>query len=217
MRDPRIEEPLNDAALDREIEQLVGVDPPAGFAARVRTRVSAEARPARLGWRSQWVMTTAGVAFATVLMASIYVGLVPRGGQDGSAQGSPTREPAYVSRTEPAGAAALGSSRPAPDAGQLARSGSADRSARRPPGFGLDALTFSPVQARPLVLPDVLIAQDEQRALALLLNGRPKEPMRTDVEPDIPPLSPLLAIDIPDVEVAPLKQIAALELEGDRP
>jgi hypothetical protein len=73
------------------------------------------------------------------------------------------------------------------------------------------------VQAQPLVLPDVLISHDEQRALAAFRQGQPGEPMRTDAVPDIPPLSPLAAIDIPDVEVAPLKQIAALELQGDRP
>ena len=42
---------LNDAALDREIDRALSVDPSAEFVARVRTRIANE--PARAPWGSR--------------------------------------------------------------------------------------------------------------------------------------------------------------------
>jgi hypothetical protein len=55
-------DPMNDAALERDIEQALAVDPSPEFVARVRTRIAEEPSPAsrRFGW------LFAGVAAATV-------------------------------------------------------------------------------------------------------------------------------------------------------
>ena len=55
-------DPMNDAALEREIEQALTVDPSPEFVARVRTRIAEEPSPASRGFG--WLF--AGVAAATV-------------------------------------------------------------------------------------------------------------------------------------------------------
>ena len=55
-------DPMNDAALEREIEQALAVDPSPEFVARVRTRIAEEPSPASRGFG--WLF--AGVAAATV-------------------------------------------------------------------------------------------------------------------------------------------------------
>ena len=219
MPDPRVEEPLNDAAFDRELEELLGAEPSAEFVARVRARVAIETRPARLGWRLHWVTMTTGVVVAAALV--IMIGRVPRSGPAnvprsgpaGSAQRAATRAPADVSRSA------------APDVGRVPRSGPAgadQRSGARDPGHESrsavpldEPFRFAEVNAQPLVLPEVLISPDEQRALARLRFRQ--DPIETDGEPEVASLRPVAAIEIPDIEVAPLRQIAALEIQGDRP
>ena len=216
MSDPRVEEPLNDAALDREIEELLGLEPSPQFVARVRARVSREPGLARAPWRGRWGLAV-GLATATVLATTLYVGRVPRSGPAGSAQGSQTRNPAYVNAgTRDAAYVDTGS--PAADnpRRETRPTVPATASVSRFPVPPLDEpFRFAELTAQPLVLPEVLISPAERRALARLRVG--PEPIEANGEPGIPSLPPLAAIEIPDIEVAPLRQIAALEIQGDRP
>jgi hypothetical protein len=66
MDERRQVEPLTDAALDREIESALAVDPSPEFLARVRGRIAQE--PAPVGWWWGWKLAAAGsVAVAGVV------------------------------------------------------------------------------------------------------------------------------------------------------
>jgi len=56
-------------SLDREIEDLLAVDPSPEFVAKVRQRIAAE--PAPLSWWLSWRPATAGVALAAVVGAAL--------------------------------------------------------------------------------------------------------------------------------------------------
>jgi len=60
---------LTDAALDRELQRALAVDPSPEFVARVRTRIASE--PAPRAWQFPWVMSFAGgaVVAAVIVMA----------------------------------------------------------------------------------------------------------------------------------------------------
>jgi hypothetical protein len=77
---------------------------------------------------------------------------------------------------------------------------------------------FMAVTSDELILPPVLIAADERRALEWMLVRRPEpEPPRREAEPPqaLRDLTPLAEIEVPELEIAPLAQIATLE--GGRP
>ena len=63
-------DPLNDSALEREIESLLAIEPSPEFLARVRTHIANEPEPSR--WRLAWVVVPAMgaciVVFATVMV-----------------------------------------------------------------------------------------------------------------------------------------------------
>ena len=63
-------DPLNDPALEREIESLLAIEPSPEFLARVRTHIANEPEPSR--WRLAWVVVPAigacMVVFATVMV-----------------------------------------------------------------------------------------------------------------------------------------------------
>ena len=71
-------DPLNDAALEREVEALLLVQPSPEFVARVRSRVADESMSSGWGWR--WPIAAAAVT-ATVAV----VGVMPKlaAGQQG--------------------------------------------------------------------------------------------------------------------------------------
>jgi hypothetical protein len=62
-------DPMNDAAIERDIERTLAVDPSPEFLARVRTRIAEEPSPAsrRFGWRFA-VVATAAVAASVVAL-----------------------------------------------------------------------------------------------------------------------------------------------------
>ena len=66
---------MTDAALDREIARVLGVDPSPGFAARVRQRIASEPAPA--GWRAAWIVAAAG-ALAAVAVVVLIASRPPR-------------------------------------------------------------------------------------------------------------------------------------------
>jgi len=68
--------PSTDAALEREIENVLSVDPSPEFLARVRARVSADPAPSRATWYLSWMAATAAVA-AAALVVAVSVGRSP--------------------------------------------------------------------------------------------------------------------------------------------
>ena len=214
MHDPRFESPLTDAALDREIEQLLAVDPGPGFATRVRARIAHDERTSRRPWSFRPLAIAATVA--AIVASAWYVGRVP------------LREPGVTpSRSGPAvdpqrGPAIADAGR-VPYVGRVPRSGPAgDRYVGRVPLRATrptDPLSpFVPVTSEELALPPVLIGADEQRAIASLLGRRPPEPDRAAAaEPglDVADLPALDDIAVAGIDVRPLAQMA--RLEGDRP
>lgn len=69
MNDHRSDSALTDAALDREIEIALAVDPSPDFEARVRMRVASEPVPAPF-WLS-WKFMTAGATVAAIVVAAV--------------------------------------------------------------------------------------------------------------------------------------------------
>ena len=63
-------DPMNDAALERDIERALAVDPSPEFVARVRTRIAEEPSPAtrRFGWLFAGVATAAVAASVVALV-----------------------------------------------------------------------------------------------------------------------------------------------------
>ena len=75
-------DPMNDAALEREIERALAVDPSPEFVARVRTRIAEEPSPASrgLGWLFAGVATA---AIAASVVALVMLGPDQRGSETG--------------------------------------------------------------------------------------------------------------------------------------
>ena len=218
MHDSRLEEPLTHAALDREIEQLLAVDPPAGFAVRARAR--AYERPSwkgRFSWRRDSLLAGAALGGGGVLIVVFVgtwrqdagVGLSPR-----AVNGTPLVQAPVAEPPARSGARTIEiPRRVAPDAG-----GSRERPWLTDGGTP-EGPMFLPVTSEPLALPDVLIAEDEKRAFEALRLARQEPEPAPDaerVDTRIAELPPLPDLTVPALEVAPLT-LVALQLEGDRP
>jgi|SoiMethySBSTD1v2_1073268.scaffolds.fasta_scaffold00904_13 hypothetical protein len=66
----RHREPVNDAALEREIESLLASEPSPEFVARVRARVSDE--PVAVRWWLQWKAGLAAAAIAAIALVVVW-------------------------------------------------------------------------------------------------------------------------------------------------
>ena len=84
-------------SLDREIEDLLAVDPSPEFVAKVRQRVAAE--PAPSSWRLSWRLVAAGVGLAAVVAAGLLwpsvTSVAPR---DGGANARPMHQASAPTR-----------------------------------------------------------------------------------------------------------------------
>lgn len=203
MHDSGFEAPLTDAALDREIEQLLAVEPSAGFAARVRQGAAAqEVTAVTWWWRVAAGGTLAAIAFALYVLWPDAPGGLP-------------------SVTVPAPSAPQVSAPLRPDVVEVPRGGRGTGVASAPRASGApvrDTSPFVPITSEELQLPEVIIAPDERLAFALVLSP-PVEPAppAPEAAPRVADLPPLEDIEVAGVEIAPLRQIAALDIEGGRP
>jgi hypothetical protein len=192
---------LNDASLEREIESLVASDPSPEFLARVRTRVAQE--PAPGGWRLSWMVTIAGAVAAVIVAVIVWPSSEPV-----ATPGAPAREPlvAEVPRSAPQPAPALPAVR--------------DPNAR--------PRVVNPAARTDLIelnLPDVLVAANEVKAFAsfvasirqgtfdVVVPAAPdlNEPLEIKELPELPP------VVVEPIEVEPIVALAALQPEGERP
>jgi hypothetical protein len=179
-------DPLNDAALEQEVEALLSVQPSSDFVARVRSRVAGESMSGGWGWR--WPIAAAATTVAVAVVAAM-VGTVlwqPM---------KPTEPPA------PQLTASL--ERPVPE--PLVQ----DRAVMVP----RQAVSVAPPRSIDLALPPVIIAENETRAFAVLVRTAPNTEfdfvaaaasIMAPVEVDKMP-----AIDL--IEIKPL--VRAVELE----
>ena len=136
-------------SLDREIEDLLAVDPSSEFVAKVRQRIAAEPPPP--SWWLTWRPATAGVGLAAAVAAALLwpsdAPIAPRGGK--------AIAPAIDRTSTPTSEASMAPVVPTPGAGIA----SVDTPALRRISAAPNRVTATPV----------LIQRDEAKAMNLLL------------------------------------------------
>ena len=170
-------------SLDREIEQLLAVDPSPGFVARVRQRVTAEPAPAT--WWFSWRLASAGAALAAIALAAILwpAGIAPTADQAIAPSAKGTIAPATNGAIAPT---ANGGIAPTMN-GAVA-----------PTAKG----TIAPTTNAAIALPELVLSAEEQRAFALLIMT-----VEDDVLPDVPSQEAAVGpawIQIDPVAIAPI-------------
>ena len=203
-------DPLNDPALEREIESLLAVDPSFEFVARVRTRLASEPAPSSWGWSLGFGV--AGAAAAVVLSAVLIAPWIRSTPTDIPRQATVTRDVTL----EPAPPQLAAGVRLTPDAGRMAGGIRRGRIPAVAGGFGArrrqaDAPPVS--DASPFG--EVLVSADEVRAYELVVGiirqqRLPAVPVDEPVDGALPPVT------IEALTIEPLPQIARLE-PGERP
>jgi hypothetical protein len=195
-----MDDQLNDASLEREIESLVASDPSPEFVARVRTRVALEPAPDRC--RLSWMFALAGTVAASIVVVIVWPLSEPV-----ATPGAPAREPLVAEVTplsvQPASALPIV---PEPKAR---------------PRVNAAAQT----ELIELDLPDVLVAENEVKAFAWFVASirRGSFDVAVPAAPDlnepleIKELPPLPPVVIEPIEVEPIVALAALQSEGERP
>jgi hypothetical protein len=229
----RSEEPLMgdpaDAALDREIARALQVEPAPDFVARVRTRLVSE-RPPADGW-DRWRLAFGSAVVASAGLAAVLWTV----GSGGDTLSTPDRSAsvAFADRRLPA--------RNPEDAARVTeerevltrstewrtpgRASAAPRDTGPSPASTVTGtpaapshfLAFTPEE---LTLPEVVIHPAERRAIRLLMNPRESQSDRPGGEDRadeivIPNLPALAELEVPDVHIVPLAQMASAE--GGRP
>ena len=197
-----MDEQMNDASFDREIESLLAVEPSPEFVARVRARVAEEPEPGR--WWTSWTLAVAG-AVAVVILAVI---------------AWPSREPALsVTTTLPTpriteiiDPVTPPTAKLPPTTSQIVR--------RESPTPTAVALARPGDRAIDIKLPEVVIAENEVRTFATLVASVRQR--RFDVAvPAAPDLdAPIEIKELPPIEpidIEPIVKLAVLHAEGERP
>jgi hypothetical protein len=179
---------MNDPSLDREIESMLAAEPSPEFVARVRARVAAEPEPGR--WHVSWIFAVGG-AVAVVIVALL---------------AWPSREPAPRIAADPV--------RP-------------QGHAPLTPSTGPQVVPQAPLRARTAValasvrnrvmeidLPEVVIADNEVRTFATLVESirASRFDAAVPAAPDL--ITPLEVKELPPVEpleIEPIVKLATLE------
>jgi hypothetical protein len=188
-------DPLNDAAVDREIESLFEVDPSSDFVARVRSRVADESMSAGWGWRWPIAAIATAVAITAVGVA------VWRSGE--------TTAPA----TEPVAPRVAVADVPAPLVPPK------DEPVAVPAHRDLTRVAAAPRRTIEIALPAVIIAENERRAFATFVADRREtrvevslaaartveNPIDVDKMPEIEPVA------LKPIEIEPLVKVVELE------
>jgi hypothetical protein len=183
---------VTDAALDSELQAMLGVDPSPEFVARVRTRIADQPSPSS-SWFGAWSIAA---SIAVAVAAAMVVLVLSRD----ASNGAPSERPVLDSRTaiRPAwpmpdltGLVLGGSDRPAP------RAGRSRTAARQEP--------TAPARAEP----EILVDAREAAALRALIFGAQQgridlAPMLAASTPAVMELPPVVDIAIPDITIEPL-------------
>ena len=186
-------DPLNDAALDQEIEALLAAEPSPDFVARVRSRVAEEPASRSRGWR--WPIAAAATAVAMVVVVAVW----------------PRSEP-YLLPVQ--SAPHLTSSVPAP---------AVTRPAEAPVLAAVRGQTAhvaqAPRQSIELALPRVIIADNEKQAFAMFVmnvrEGRTGVPLPAAPDRSQPmKVEETAVVPVPiaaPIEIKPLREPVTLE------
>jgi hypothetical protein len=195
-----MDEQVNDASLDREIESLLASEPSPEFLARVRTRVAEEPEPRR--WRAPWMLAIAAGAVTAVVVGTI--------AWPARETVVPSTELTQTARVEAVEAAVL------PVVPQLPLVGS------RPvtPATRISASAPAPDRRIDIDLPEVVIADNEVKTFAALVasvrHSRFDAAVPAAPNPDTPIEIKELA-PVEPLEIEPIVRVAALQTEGERP
>jgi hypothetical protein len=186
--------------LDDEIAAMLAVEPSPEFLARVRTRVAQEPEPA--AWRWSWMVATAG-AVAIVIVAV----MVWPSRESTAPNGAPVQAPQVAGAVETV----------TPRASSPATVPAPPRTQRTAPRAVVASLTDRRID---IDLPDVVIAENEVRTFASLVESIRQSRFAAAV-PEVPnPDTPLEIKELPSVEwleIEPIVRVAALQPEGERP
>ena len=231
MHDPRIEEPLSDAALERAIEQALAVDPSPAFAARVRHRVSAETARRE---RPRWILI--GLAACTpLLLGALYVAM-PR--SSGTAPGAGRTDVLATSAAPPGVGVVMEPSAAEPAAASAGEPRLHGRSNDRPvarvaqrasrdPSGGNGRRWLpdeDPPSRRTIVMPDVVVSAAEVNGVRSLMAARlpAREPRGVEssseaaaAERATAPGDILAEVTIAPLVIEPLELAGRLQGEGE--
>jgi hypothetical protein len=199
-----MDDSMNDASLDREIESLLASEPSPEFVARVRTRVAAEPEPR--SWRAPWMFAMAGA------VAVIVVAVVVWPSREPGASSESAMEPPRVAKTPETVAPQMSVTAATPSP----RTPSPRTAAAR------RAVAIVPVQNRviDIDLPEVVIADNEVKTFAALVASVRQSRFDVAVPAAPDPDRPLEIKELPPVEpleIEPIVRVAALQTEGERP
>ena len=191
-----MDERVSDAAVDRELESLLAVEPSPEFVARVRARVAQEPEPGR--GRASW-----GLA-AAVAVASVLVAIIAWPSREATPSDRTQVEPPRIAEAAPT----IAPPRPAP----LPERGR--RTAVRA------VATVERDRRDDIDLPEVVIADNEVKTFASLVASirQSQFDVAVPVAPD--PDTPIEIKELPPaeaLEIEPIVRVAALETEGERP
>jgi hypothetical protein len=185
-------EPLSDAALDRELDAALGVEPSPQFVARVRLRVADHAVAA--GWWPRWQLVTAGVVAVTLAVAA---GLWSMDGSVGAAfrRSEPSSTVSRIARDMALPAAVVAR---APSPVTTSPTVAAVRQTRRPARVANGS--------REISLDEVIVSAEDRRGFEALLVAIEERrlPLLPQPEPAVDSAPPA-PIEIPDVTIEPLE------------
>jgi hypothetical protein len=185
-------DPLSDAALDRELDAALNVEPSPEFVARVRMRVADEAVAA--GWWPRWQFVTAGIGAVTIAVAA---GLWSMDRNVGTA----------FRRPEPSSTVSLFARDVALPAAVIARAPSRVTTS---PMVAAVGQTRRPARVanepREISLDDVIVSAEDRRGFEALLVAIEERrlPWLPQPEPAVDSAPPA-PIEIPDVTIEPLE------------
>jgi hypothetical protein len=173
---------LNDAALDRDIEALLSVEPSPGFVARVRSRVATEAASRGWGWR--WPIAAVATAMA---VAAVGVALWRPVDQPAPSTSAPVQQAAAADIAAPV--VTVPRDEPVVDA--------VPRQPRR--------VVAGPSRPIEIALPPVMLAENETRAFAVLVRTAPTT--QFDFAPTAPRAEPLEVDKMPKIDPIVIKPL----------
>lgn len=193
----------DDAALERDLEALLAVEPSADFVARVRSRVAGEAMPSR--WAFEWrIAVAAAIVVAAIsgvtVWRSVSTGpaepVKPRTMQSAVSPGSGAPAPAVQAATQTTTVRENPAIAPTPRVVSIARRNLHEHS----PRAGIE-----------MTLPSVIIADNEAKAYAQLRDDL----RRARVLPPAPaPLEAVgvdKALEIDPLVIKPIVEVVSLE------
>jgi hypothetical protein len=195
------QEPMNDAALERELERLAGVEPSADFQARIRARVMTEAMaPPGAGLWGAWVargavLTAAGIV---LLMVIGRMGPAPRSSAGVSAVApAPSSQPAPVLERRPSPATHI-----APAATRVASTHRPRGSGAPPVRHELELESASPAPQDPFK--DVQLSANELKALRQIAALGVRDPDGEEERSDTKPPAAVADLVITPISIDPI-------------